>query len=58
VIADQVETLSPVEQMEIIGRIAEAMPLHAFPPVNLPKPGEIKELNIEEWKKRTGHKPA
>lgn len=54
--ADQMETLSPVEEMEIIERMAEAMPIHAFPPVCLRKPGELKELNIADWKKRTGYK--
>jgi hypothetical protein len=56
--ADQVDTLSPVEQMEMIERIAEATPIHAFPPVGLRKTGEVKELNIENWKKRIGYKPA
>lgn len=58
VFADQVKTLSPVEQMEMIERMAEAMPIDAFPPVELRKAGEVQELNIEDWKKRTGYKAA
>lgn len=56
--ADEMETLAPVEQMEMIERMAEAMPIDIFPPVSLRKAGEAKEFNIEDWKKRTGYKPA
>lgn len=56
--AAQVDTLSPVEQMEMIERIAKATPIHAFPPVGLRKAGEVEELNIENRKSRTGYRSA
>ncbi len=57
VFAKQLEMLSPAEQMEIIEQMVEAIPIDLFPPVSLRKANEVKELDIEDWKKRTGYKP-
>jgi hypothetical protein len=55
VFVNRLEMLSPVEQMEIIEQIAELMPIDVFPPVRLRRAGEVKEFDIEDWKKRTGY---
>lgn len=52
------EALSPADQMEIIEWMAQAMPIDIFPPVSLRKTYEVKEFDFEEWKARTGYKPA
>jgi hypothetical protein len=56
VFADQVEPLSPVEEMKLIERMAVVPSIHALPPVGLHKAGEVKEFGIEDWKKRTAYK--
>lgn len=56
--ADEMETLSPVEQMEMIERMVGALEIDIFPPINPHKAGEAKEFNIEDWKKRIGYKQA
>ncbi len=42
VFAGQVETLPPFDEMEIIERIAEAMPIPAFQQVSLHKTGKAE----------------